>query len=79
MELLDTGDADTSLVIVPQKHSNIARFFNGINNNQKSSKKKQNLKSIRCQIDGRVCVLLYANRNIKKGEQLLYNYNEAKQ
>lgn len=40
MELLDTGDADTSLAIVPEKHANVARFFNGVNNSCKDSKKK---------------------------------------
>ena len=32
MELLSTGDADTTLMIRPEKFSNIGRFFNGINN-----------------------------------------------
>jgi hypothetical protein len=31
MELLDTGDTDTSLSIVPLKHANIGRFFNSVN------------------------------------------------
>jgi len=31
MELLDTGDTDTSLSIVPFKHANIGRFFNSVN------------------------------------------------
>ncbi len=79
MELLDTGDSDTSLVIVPEKHANIARFFNSVNNGVKESLKKQNLKSIRCQLDGKVMVLLYTKRPVKKGESLLYNYNEAKE
>lgn len=33
---------------------------------------------MRCQVDGKVTVLLYTSRPIKKGECLLYNYNEAK-
>lgn len=79
MELLDTGDSDTSLSIIPEKHSNIGRYFNGINNKLLDSKKKQNLMSIRCQMDGKVTVLLYTKRAVKQGEQLLYNYNEAKE
>ncbi len=79
MELLDTGDNDTSLVIVPEKHCNIARFFNSVNNSLKESKKRQNVRSIRCQLDGKVTVLLYTSRSVKKGESLLYNYNEAKE
>ena len=76
MELLDTGDTDTSLSIVPLKHANIGRFFNSVN---KDSIKKQNVKSIRCQLGGKVMVLLYTKRAVKKGESLLYNYNEAKE
>lgn len=79
MELLDTGDSETSLSIVPEKHSNIGRFFNSVNNVVKDSLKKQNLMSIRCQLDGKVAVLLYTKRAVKKGESILYNYNEAKQ
>ena len=75
MELLDTGDTDTSLSIVPIKHANIGRFFNSVN---KDSIKKQNVKSIRCQLGGKVMVLLFTKRAVKKGESLLYNYNEAK-
>jgi hypothetical protein len=79
MELLDTGDSETSLVFVPEKYSNVGRFFNSVNNGVKESIKKQNLKSIRCQLDGKVTVLLYTKRAVKKGESLLYNYNEAKE
>ncbi|CDW89782.1 histone-lysine n-methyltransferase atxr6-like [Stylonychia lemnae] len=78
MELLDTGDSDTSLNIVPQKQANVGRFFNSINNSSKDSKKKQNIRSLRCQIDGKVTVLIFTKRPVKKGESLLYNYNEAK-
>jgi hypothetical protein len=76
MELLDTGDTDTSLSIVPEKYSNIGRYFNSVN---KDSIKKQNVKSLRCQLDGKVTVLLFTKRAVKKGESLLYNYNEAKE
>lgn len=79
MELLETGDSDTSLVIVPEHYSNIGRFFNSVNNGVKESLKKQNLRSIRCQLDGKVTVLLYTKRAVKRGESLLYNYNEAKE
>lgn len=40
MELLETGDADKSLNIVPEKYSNVGRFFNGINNARVDDKKK---------------------------------------
>ncbi len=45
MELLDTGDTDTSLSIIPEKNANIGRFFNSVN---KDNIKKQNVRSIRC-------------------------------
>lgn len=48
MELLDTGDSETSLNIAPKNYSNIAKFFNSINKNNKDSKKRQNIRSIRC-------------------------------
>jgi len=73
MEILDTGDSETSLVFVPEKYSNVGRFFNSVNNRVKESIKKQNLKSIRCQLDGKVTLLLYSMRAVKKGESLLYN------
>ena len=78
MELLSTENPKTSLVVVPYTHANIARFFNGINNSEKNSKKKrQNLRSMRCQVDGKATVLLFTKRNVKKGEILLFDYNEA--
>lgn len=40
MELLNTGDSETSLSIMPEKYSNVGRFFNGINNKKKGSKKR---------------------------------------
>jgi hypothetical protein len=40
MELLSTGDSSTTLNVVPLKFANVARFFNGINNSDPSSKKK---------------------------------------
>jgi len=78
MELLCTDSPSTTLNVVPETHANVARFFNGINNSVKDSKKKvQNMQTIRCQIDGKATVLLFTKRNVKKGEQLLYDYNEA--
>ena len=78
MELLSTNDPKTTLNVVPDQFSNVARFFNGINNHVLGSKQKvQNIRTMRCQIDGKATVLLYTNRNVKKGEQLRYDYNEA--
>ena len=51
MDLLRTGwrrmgvvrcrDPETSLVIIPEKFGNVARYLSGINNSKKESKKKQ--------------------------------------
>ena len=75
MELIRTPFSSSSLVVAPEKKGNIARFFSGINNNSKSNKKKQNVNSIRLDINGTVHVLLYAGRKIKKNEILYYDYN----
>ncbi|WMV20765.1 hypothetical protein MTR67_014150 [Solanum verrucosum] len=75
MTLLTTNDPSKDLVICPDKHSNIARFINGINNHTPAGKKKQNLKCVRFDVNGECRVLLVANRDIRKGERLYYDYN----
>ena len=35
MNLLQTGKADTSLSLLPDKFANVSRFFSGINNEKK--------------------------------------------
>ncbi|KAJ3693968.1 hypothetical protein LUZ60_009448 [Juncus effusus] len=75
MTLLSAKDKPRSLVICPDKRSNIARFINGINNHTPDGKKKQNLKCVRFDVDGECRVLLIAIRDIRKGERLYYDYN----
>ncbi|KAF5731307.1 PHD finger family protein [Tripterygium wilfordii] len=75
MTLLTAANPLQSLVICPEKRSNIARFINGINNHTPEGKKKQNLKCVRYNVDGECRVLLIANRNIGTGERLYYDYN----
>jgi len=75
MELIRHPSSSLSLVICPEKQGNIARFLSGINNNDKKAIKKQNVNSSRYDIDGKVHVLLYASKSIKKGEILYYDYN----
>ena len=41
MELICSGDPNSSLVVIPYVFANVARFFNGINNNQVGSKTKK--------------------------------------
>ncbi|KAI3457978.1 hypothetical protein Pfo_014641 [Paulownia fortunei] len=75
MTLLTAADPSKSLVICPDKRSNIARFINGINNHMPGGKKKQNVKCVRFDVDGECRVLLIASRDIRKGERLYYDYN----
>ncbi|KAK9291880.1 hypothetical protein L1049_019831 [Liquidambar formosana] len=75
MTLISAADPSQSLVICPDKHGNIARFINGINNHTPDGKKKQNLKCVRFDVNGECRVLLIANRDIPKGERLYYDYN----
>ena len=75
MELIRTPSSNTALVICPEKKGNIARFISGINNFDKNSKKKKNINSARYDVDGKVIVLLYASKTIKKLDILYYDYN----
>ncbi|XP_021728093.1 probable Histone-lysine N-methyltransferase ATXR5 [Chenopodium quinoa] len=75
MTLLLATDPSKSLVICPDQRGNIARFISGINNHTPESKKKQNLKCVRYDVNGECCVLLVVTRDIAKGERLYYDYN----
>jgi hypothetical protein len=75
MDLIRAPSCSNSLVICPEKKSNIARFISGINNHNKKGIKKQNVKSIRYNIDGQVHVILYSSKRIKKNDVLYYDYN----
>ncbi|KAK7293749.1 hypothetical protein RJT34_16622 [Clitoria ternatea] len=75
MTLISASDPSQTLVICPDKRSNIARFINGINNYTPEGKKKQNVKCVRYDVGGECRVLLIACRDITKGERLYYDYN----
>ncbi|XP_058206223.1 histone-lysine N-methyltransferase ATXR6 isoform X2 [Rhododendron vialii] len=75
MTLISAADPSKSLVICPDKRSNIARFINGINNHTPDGKKKQNVKCVRFDVNGECRALLIASRDIPKGERLYYDYN----
>eukprot|EP01018_Ginkgo_biloba_P012475 Gb_02491 [translate_table: standard] len=79
MTLLLPQDPSKTLVICPDKRSNIARFINGINNHTIEGRKKQNLKCVRYDVDGEARALLVAIRDISKGERLYYDYNGYEQ
>ncbi|CAO2041264.1 unnamed protein product [Urochloa humidicola] len=75
MTLLSASLPSRSLVVCPDRRSNIARFINGINNHTPEGRKKQNLKCVRYDVGGECRALLVANRDISKGERLYYDYN----
>ena len=75
IDLIITPRAETSLIICPYNHSNIARFISGINNSDPNYKKLVNVFSSRVSINSSVHILLIASRNIKKNEILYYDYN----
>lgn len=77
MELLKTPSSINSLVIKPEQYCNIARFISGINNHKSESFKKINVNSIKMNINNEAHIILYASRNIKKGEILYYDYNRG--
>lgn len=74
MELKKGKNADESLLIVPRKFTNIARFINGINEKDPQKAEKQNVETVRALAQGRPVVILYTCKSVKKGESLLYNY-----
>ena len=43
MELSFGMDADSSLIIKPEKYTNMARFINGVNNSDPNREKKINV------------------------------------
>jgi SET domain-containing protein len=73
MELRVGYNSEETLIIRPEKHTNMARFINGINNSKGTS--KANVATVRKLAKGIPTVILYSIRNIRKGESLLYDYN----
>uniref|UniRef100_A0A2N9IS52 SET domain-containing protein n=1 Tax=Fagus sylvatica TaxID=28930 RepID=A0A2N9IS52_FAGSY len=63
----ERGEWPPSFVFDPQDR--IALFWHW------DGKKKQNLKCVRFDVNGQGRVLLIANRDIRKGERLYYDYN----
>jgi hypothetical protein len=72
MELKVGKNSNETLMIRPQKFTNIARFINGVG---KKSKNKANICTVRKMARGIPTVILYASCLIRKGDSLLYDYN----
>ena len=58
-----------TLVIIPNIHSNIARFIN-----QAPKNGKANVRNIKCLIRDKISIILYACEKIEKNDELVYNY-----
>ena len=75
--LLKTDHKSSSLEIVPEYHSNIARFLNSANLDEvdKTERKfRNNVEVFRADYNGEVIAVLYTNRKISAGEELKWNY-----
>ena len=65
MELRTGPNSDETLIIRPDKLTNMARFINGINNHKPGS--KPNVATVRKLAKGMPTVVLYSLRPIRKG------------
>lgn len=65
MDLRIGCNSDETLIIRPEKQTNMARFINGINNVKGSN--KANVETVRKLAKGIPTVMLYSMRAIKKG------------
>ncbi len=65
MDLRVGCNSDETLIIRPEKLTNMARFINGINNSKGSN--KANVATVRKLAKGIPSVMLYSMRAIKKG------------
>jgi SET domain-containing protein len=76
MTLLEpkTGKCDDRLVILANKFCNVARFFNGVDQNKSNCKHEANVSSRRILLNKIIRVILFANRDIEAGEELRYQY-----
>lgn len=69
LTLLDCGIKQNNLVICPEYHANLGRFLSGC-----KDKKKCNVEVKTVEINGKLTVIMFANRLIKKGQLLYWNY-----
>ena len=60
MELIHCPISNTSLVTIPKDYGNLAWFLSGINNTEINN--KQNMYSLRVNIEGSIHVLLLAKK-----------------
>ena len=58
MELIHSSSSDINFVIIPEQYGNLGRFLSGINNT-KNNTRKQNVYSLRVNIEGSIDVILF--------------------
>jgi GNAT superfamily N-acetyltransferase len=63
------------MVINPTDCGNLAKYVSGINN---LNGEEENVKSMKFILENKIRIILYAARNIQKGEILRYDYNGGK-
>lgn len=73
MDLRVGCNSEETLIIRPERYTNMARFINGVNNLKGTS--RANVGTVRKLAQGIPTVILFALRTIKRGESLLYDYN----
>eukprot|EP00914_Ancora_sagittata_P011380 GHVO01022103.1.p1 GENE.GHVO01022103.1~~GHVO01022103.1.p1 ORF type:complete len:350 (-),score=50.04 GHVO01022103.1:334-1383(-) len=77
-ELLTPGDSAFALSVVPETHTNIARFIAGINDRNRRSACRQNLVPQRNNIRGTMHILISTCKNTEANAALWMNYNANK-
>ena len=70
---METHSKSTSLEIVPEFNSNIARFLNTANLDEKEAQKRKLLNNVSVSIvafEGAVTAIMFTNRKVKAHEEL---------
>lgn len=73
--LINSYSNETSFILIPLYHSNVAKYISGINNNNNII--KPNKQSLKIVINDQFHILLIAIKKINKGDVLYYDYNES--
>lgn len=74
MELQAGKNSNETLIIRPERFTNMARFINGVRKNSDEG----NIETMKLLYKGKPLVLLVAKRDIKNGESLCYDYNAGR-
>ena len=72
--LIETFSPYVNCCINPERYGNVAEYIAGINSENKKLI-KENVRALKANIDGKLHILLYTLKKIKKNEVLYYDYN----